>query len=73
MKNQHVTPHPLGGWRVKGGGNQKATVRIPTQSEAIEVARTIAINNKSEVLIHNRQGRIRAKHSYGNDHYLPKG
>ena len=26
-KNQHVTPHPNGGWQVKGAGNQRATVR----------------------------------------------
>ncbi len=25
-KNQHVTPHPAGGWQVKGEGNSKATV-----------------------------------------------
>ena len=26
-KNQHVTPHPDGGWQVKGAGNSKATIR----------------------------------------------
>ena len=25
-KNQHVTPHPDGGWQVKGEGNVRATV-----------------------------------------------
>ena len=29
-KNQHVTPHPQGGWQVKGAGNQRATVRTET-------------------------------------------
>ena len=33
-KNQHVTPHPQGGWQVKGAGNQRATVRTSTQAEA---------------------------------------
>ena len=23
-KNQHVTPHPSGGWQVKGAGNTRA-------------------------------------------------
>ena len=29
-KNQHVMPHPKGGWQVKGSGNKKATVRNGT-------------------------------------------
>ena len=31
-KNQHVTPHPAGGWQVKGEGNSKATVRTSYSS-----------------------------------------
>lgn len=72
-KNQHVTPHKDGGWQVKGAGNSKATARTETQSEAIKIARDIAINNKSEVVIHGQNGRIREKNSYGNDPYPPKG
>ena len=34
-KNQHVVPHPDGGWQVKGEGNSRATVRTETQREAI--------------------------------------
>lgn len=71
-KNQHVVPHQ-GGWAVKGAGNGKATVVQPTQREAIESARSIAINNRSEVVIHGRDGQIRAKDSYGNDTFPPKG
>lgn len=72
-KNQHVTRHPSNGWQVKGAGNSKATVVTATQKEAIEIARSIAINQKAEVVIHGRNGRIRAKDSYGNDPYPPKG
>ncbi|MDD7515260.1 DUF2188 domain-containing protein [Ruminococcus flavefaciens] len=72
-KNQHVTPHPQGGWQVKGAGNQRATVRTTTQSQAIAIAREIAINNRSELVIHGTNGRIRAKDSFGNDPYPPKG
>ena len=71
--NQHVTPHPQGGWQVKGAGNQRATVRTTTQSQAIAIAREIAINNRSELVIHGTNGRIRAKDSFGNDPYPPKG
>lgn len=51
-KNQHVTPHPQGGWQVKGAGNQRATVRTSTQAEARAIARNIAINNRSELIVH---------------------
>ncbi len=72
-KNQHVTPHPDGGWQVKGAGNSRATVRTDKQVDAIKIARDIAINNHSEVVIHGKDGRIRDKNSYGNDPYPPKG
>ena len=72
-KAQHVTPHPNGGWQVKGAGNSKATVRTSTQKEAAEIARRIAINQRSERVIHKTTSQIRQKDSYGNDPYPPKG
>lgn len=72
-KNQHVLPHPNGGWQVKGAGNEIATVRTTTQSEAITIARNIAINQGAEVVIHRSNGQIRDKNSYGNDPFPPRG
>jgi hypothetical protein len=72
-KNQHVTPHPDGGWQVKGEGNEKATARTDTQAEAIDIARDIARNQGSELVIHRPDGTIRDKDSHGNDPYPPKG
>lgn len=72
-KNQHVTPHPDGGWQVKGSGSSRATARTTTQSDAINTARDIARNQKSEVVIHRPNGQIRDKNSYGNDPFPPKG
>ncbi len=72
-KEQHVMTHPDGGWQVKGAGNSKATVRTNTQSEAIKIARDIAINQNSEVVIHRTNGQIREKNSYGNDPFPPRG
>ncbi|MFA5921534.1 MAG: DUF2188 domain-containing protein [Methylococcaceae bacterium] len=71
-KNQHVVPHG-DDWAVKGAGNSKATSVYPTQAEAIDRARGIAQNQKSELLIHGENGRIREKNSYGNDPFPPKG
>ena len=72
-KNQHVTPHPDGGWQVKGAGNSKATIRTNTQAEAIAVAREIARNQESELIIQGMNGRIRERDSYGNEPYPPDG
>ena len=72
-KNQHVTPHPDGGWQVKGEGNSKATIRTETQAEAIAIAREIARNQESELFIHGMNGRIQERDSYGNDPYPPEG
>ena len=71
-KDQHVTPHPDGGWQVIGAGNKKATARTDTQADAIKIARDIAKNQQSEVVIHNKQGKIRDKDSYGKDPCPPE-
>ena len=71
-KNQHVVKHP-DGWAVKGAGNKKASKVVDTQKKAIEIAKEIAKNQESELLIHGKNGRIREKNSYGNDPFPPKG
>ncbi len=50
-KNQHVVKRD-DGWAVRGAGNQRDTSHHRTQSEAERAARDIAINQRSEVLIH---------------------
>lgn len=71
-KNQHVVPHNED-WAVKGAGNSKATSIHKTQADAIDAARDIARNQKSELVIHRPNGQIRDKDSYGNDDFPPKG
>jgi hypothetical protein len=70
-KNQHVTPKN-GAWQVIGAGNEKATKVAGTQKAAIEIAKQIAKNQKSEVVIHGEDGKIRDKDSYGFDPTPPK-
>lgn len=69
-KNQHVSPKG-DSWQVKGAGNQKATATVPTQRKAIDIAKEIAKNQNSEVVIHGKNGKIRDKDSYGNDPVPP--
>lgn len=71
-KNQHVVPRD-NGWAVRGAGNSRDTSVHNTQAQAINHARNIAENQRSELVIHGRDGRIREKDSYGNDPFPPKG
>lgn len=65
-KNQHVVPDGKK-WAVKGEGNERATSVHETQEDAIQAAREIAMNQKSELFIHGRDGSIRDRRSYGSD------
>jgi hypothetical protein len=60
-------------WAVVKGGAQRASHLAETQEEAFQVARELATKNRSEVSIHGKNGRIRKKHSYGEDPCPPKG
>lgn len=71
-RNQHVVP-TNDRWAVKGAGSSRATKVFDTQREAIERGREIARNQRSELLIHRRDGSIREKNTYGRDPYPPEG
>ena len=71
-KNQHVVPTGNGKWGVRGEKNERLTKITDTQDQAIDIAKGIAKNQSSEVVIHRPDGRIRDKDSYGNDPCPPK-
>ena len=59
-REQHVVPNPSGGWDVKKPGAPRASSHHNTQAEAEARAKEILRNaGGGEVVIHNRQGRIR--------------
>jgi len=70
-KNQHVVPYNKG-WAVKGEGSKRATKVTSTKREAERIARNIARNQRSELVIHGRDGKIQDKDSFGNDPCPPK-
>ncbi|MCP5456225.1 MAG: DUF2188 domain-containing protein [Thermotogae bacterium] len=70
-KNQHVLPKNEK-WVVKSEDNKNYSKTFETQREAIEYAKTIAKKEKSELIIHGKDGKIREKNSYGNDPCPPK-
>lgn len=57
-------------WVIKQAGIQVSTHR--TQEIAIKKATTIAKNDRSELIVHRPDGRIRSKDSYGNDPMPPR-
>lgn len=72
-RNQHVTKRSDGNWQVKGEGASRASFVTTTQSEAIKLGRRICSNQESELIVHRRDGRIRARDSHGHDPFPPRG
>lgn len=72
-KNVHVTyRRDEDKWQAKTVGKEKAAGLYDTKSEALDAGRDIAKNNRSELVIHDRNGIIRDKDSFGNDPVPPK-
>lgn len=71
VKQQHVVPVD-GDWGVRGAGNSRLTEIFDTKAEAIDAGQEIAKNQKAELIIHDREGIIRQRESYGNDPFPPR-
>ncbi|HTO77368.1 MAG TPA: DUF2188 domain-containing protein [Thermoanaerobaculia bacterium] len=72
MSNRvHVVPHK-DGWAVRREGSDRASSVHPTQAEAIDAARPTAQRERTELVTHGTDGRIRDSDSYGNDPNPPK-
>jgi hypothetical protein len=71
-KNIHVTHRADNTWAVIGEKDSRASSLHKTQASAIETARPIAMNNRSELVIHGKNNLIRDKDSYGNDPFPPR-
>ncbi len=72
-RDQHVTYRPDGKWQVKGAGASRATAVARTKAEAVTIGRKISVNQKSECVVHGKNGRIQTKDSHGHDPFPPRG
>lgn len=72
-KSHHVVPNGSGGWDVKVSGGERAIKHTDTKQPAIDLARGISRNQGTELIIHNRDGRIGQKDSHGHDPRGTKG
>ncbi|GFO59096.1 hypothetical protein GMST_14210 [Geomonas silvestris] len=68
----HVVPNGDGGWDVKRNGADRASVHVDTKQEAIDRGRVISQNQGTELVIHNRDGKISNSDSHGNDPCPPR-
>lgn len=71
-RSQHVVPSD-GKWAIHAAGAKRATRYFKTQRTAISVAKRIARQQESELVIHGRDGRIREKSTYAKEPFPPKG
>jgi hypothetical protein len=71
-RNIHVVPSG-NGWAVETEGGGAGRTEFESQDEAIEAATAQARETKVELLIHGRDGQIRARNSFGNDPRNVKG
>ncbi len=71
-KSVHITKRE-NGWAVITEKSERAVKITTTQKEAIDLGRSIAKNNKSELIIHGRDNKIREKDSHGKDSPNIKG
>jgi ribosome-associated translation inhibitor RaiA len=73
-KNQHhVVPNPQqGGWDVKVNNSDRSIKHFQTKQPAIDFARQKSKDQRTELVIHGKNGKIQSKDSHGNDPYPPK-
>lgn len=71
-KTRHVVPNSDGGWDSKKGGAERASKHFDTKKEAEQYSRELSRNEKSELIIHKKDGTIQRADSHGNDPNPPK-
>jgi hypothetical protein len=71
-KEHHLVPNPDGGWDVKRNGAEKASVHADTKAEAEKYGREISRNQKTEFIIHDKNGKIQNSDSHGKDPNPPQ-
>lgn len=72
-KSHHVVPNPDGGWDIRKSGATRASRHFDRKADAVDRARQISQNQRTELMIHDKRGRISQKDSHGNDPCPPKG
>ena len=72
-KGYWASPRKVGGWSVKRSGASRASSVHNTQAEAWKETRRLARGEGSEAFLMGKDGKIRARNTYGNDPNPPRG
>ncbi|MBE7644616.1 MULTISPECIES: DUF2188 domain-containing protein [Tenacibaculum] len=70
---RHVVPNSNGGWDSKKGGAERASKHFDKKQDAVDYSRELSKKQKTELVIHKKDGKIQRKDSHGNDNFPPKG
>ncbi len=74
VTNHHVMyDHKTSDWVVKKDGASRASGHYDTKQQAIDAGRIISQNAKTELTVHNMDGKIAWKDSHEHDPNPPKG
>jgi hypothetical protein len=71
--SHHVVPNPNGGWDGKRANSKRASIHTQTKQDAVDLTRQISLNQKTELFIQNKDGKIASRDSHGNDPKNVKG
>lgn len=71
-KNVHVV-HSQGEWKVRREGSLRASRVFEDKKSAIDYGKKIGREDRVELYIHNMDGRISCRSSFGNDPFPPRG
>jgi hypothetical protein len=68
----HTVPHD-GGWANRREGSSRVAKRFDRKADAQAAGRRTAQREKTEHVIHNKDGEVGERKSYGGDPFPPKG
>ncbi len=71
--SHHVVHNPAGGWDIKRGGGERSSGHFRTKREAVIAAIAMCRNQQTELMVHNMDGTIAYRNSYGNDPRRTRG
>lgn len=71
-KTHHVVHNNDGGWDVKKGGGKRSIKHFDNKQDAVDYGRDVSKNQKSEFVIHKKDGTIQNSDSHGGDPCPPK-
>ena len=71
-RNYHVVLNKDDGWDVKREGNPNPVRHAERKSDAVEISRDLAKRDRVDSIIHNKDGKISDRDSYGPDPFPPR-